>query len=98
MTVSHMLILEDTGHEGTVKSYGQSRYQLPGNIQGFLIREASDSLHQRGEILAVDVFHGEEMPAIHLPDIVDAADVVSPLSNTHLHFTFEVNGRLLSGE
>ena len=37
--------------------------------------QAADALQQRRQILAVDVFHREEVTAFKLADVVDAADV-----------------------
>jgi hypothetical protein len=57
----------------------ESRAQLSGDLERLVRRQTPDSPKQRGEILAVDVFHREEVKAgrvdVDFTDVVDATDV-----------------------
>jgi hypothetical protein len=44
-------------------------------FQSFVRGQATNAAQQRREILAVDVLHGEKVLAVHLPDVVNAADI-----------------------
>ena len=54
---------------------GQSGTDLPGDLRGFVRREAADAANNRSQILAVHVFHGQEKGAVGFADIKDAANV-----------------------
>ena len=53
----------------------QPRAELPGDLHRLVLRKMPDAPEQRGEILAVDVFHREEVAPLDVADVVDAADV-----------------------
>ena len=53
----------------------QARAELARELQHLGPGQMIDALQQRREILAVDEFHREEMVAVDLVDVVDAADV-----------------------
>ena len=46
-----------------------------GELDGFILGEAADAAEERCEVLAVDVFHGEEVEAFDHAEVVDSADV-----------------------
>jgi hypothetical protein len=46
-----------------------------GDLHRLVLRKWSDASQQRGEVLAVDVFHREEVAPVDVADVVDAADV-----------------------
>ena len=45
------------------------------DLERLVRREPADALQERGEVLAVHVLHREEVLAVDLADVVDAADV-----------------------
>ena len=55
---------------------GDAGAQLPRDLDRFVVRQAADPAEQRGQILAVDVLHRDELAAIGLAEIVEAADVL----------------------
>ena len=48
---------------------------LPRHVERLVRRKTSDALEQRGEVLAVDVLHREEVLAVDLGDVVHPAHV-----------------------
>ncbi len=49
--------------------------QLSCDLERLVGGQAADAPEQRREILAVDVFHREEVPPVHLADVVHPAHV-----------------------
>ena len=54
---------------------GKARAQLPRDLNRLLFGKVADAPEQRGEILAVDVLHRQEVAPVDVADVVDAADV-----------------------
>jgi hypothetical protein len=54
---------------------GESRAELAGYLNGFVLREAADSPKQRCKVFSVDVLHREVVLAIDFADVVNTADV-----------------------
>ena len=54
---------------------GQTGAELPRDLHRLVLRQAADAAQQRRQVLAVDVLHREEVLAVDLADVVDAADV-----------------------
>ena len=54
---------------------GDARAELPRDLERLVAVEVADPLQERGEVLAVDVLHAQEVLAFDLVDVVDAADV-----------------------
>ena len=50
-------------------------HSLVRRLQSLVGGQAPDAAQQRCQILAVDVLHGEKVLALHLADVVDAADI-----------------------
>ena len=53
----------------------QAGAQLPRDLDRLVRRQPADAAEQGGEVLAVDVLHRQEVLAVGLADVVDAADV-----------------------
>lgn len=45
------------------------------NFESFIGGKAADAAQKRAEVLAIDVFHGEEEIPVDFADVIDAADV-----------------------
>ncbi len=54
---------------------GESRADLPRDLEPLVFRQPADAAEQDREILAVHVLHRDEQLAVDLPDVVHAADV-----------------------
>src|SRR5213075_2832657 len=48
---------------------------LPRDLDAALGGKTSDAMEQRAEVFALDILHGNEMLAVHVADVVHAADV-----------------------
>ncbi len=59
----------------TLVSGRKAGADLPRHFDRAILREASDPLQQRPEILAVDVLHREKRVTVRFIDVVDAAHV-----------------------
>ena len=53
----------------------EARAHLARDLDRLVGRKPPDAPQQRGQVLAVDVLHREEVPSLDLADVVDAADV-----------------------
>lgn len=53
----------------------ETRAYLARHLQRLVRRKPPDPTEQRGQVLAVDVFHGEEVKPLRLADVAHAADV-----------------------
>ena len=71
----HVGRLEVAMHDAPFMRRGKAGADLPGDFESALLREAADPAEQRRQVLAVHVLHREERVAVHLVDVVDAADV-----------------------
>ena len=54
---------------------GESGADLVRGFQSLVRRHAANAAQQRSQVLAVDVLHGEEVLALDLADVVNAADI-----------------------
>ena len=54
---------------------GEPGAELARDLERLVRRQPADAPQQRGEVLAVHVLHREEVLAVDLADVVDAADV-----------------------
>ena len=54
---------------------GQPGAELPGDLDRLAPGRAADAAQERAEVLAVHVLHRDEVLAVGLADVVDAADV-----------------------
>jgi hypothetical protein len=52
------------------------RAELPRDVHRAILGKAADAAEKRGQVLAVDVLHGEEPPALRLAEVVEAAHVL----------------------
>ena len=71
----HVVRLEVAVEHPFVVGGGQSHTKLPRNLDGLVLGKAPDLSNQSGQILAVNVLHGEEVLALNFPDVIDPADV-----------------------
>jgi len=55
--------------------HGDSGAQLARDLDGLVLREASDAAQERSEVLAIDILHADEGHPVRLADVEDAADV-----------------------
>ena len=55
---------------------GDARAQLARELRGFVGGKTPDAAQQAAQILAVDVLHRKIRLAVHLADVVNAADVL----------------------
>ena len=53
----------------------QTGANLPGNLKSFFTGRTAHPSQDRGQIFAVDVFHGEEVLSVEMTDVEDAADI-----------------------
>ena len=53
----------------------QTGADLARKLDGFILGQPADAADQRGEVLAIEVFHRKEVRSFDEADIVDAADV-----------------------
>jgi hypothetical protein len=63
--------VEDSG----VVDGREAETELARQGDGLVVGHTPDSAQKRGKVVAVDVFHGDEVAAVVSPDVVDAADV-----------------------
>ena len=61
--------------DAAVVGGGQAGAELAGGFERLVGREAPDAGEERCQVLAIDVFHGDERHAVDLADVEDAADV-----------------------
>ena len=54
---------------------GEPGTDLPGELDGLVLGQSSDTPEERGQILAVDVLHRQEMQALDHAEVVDPADI-----------------------
>ena len=54
---------------------GESGAEIAGDVECLVVREFSNAPQKRGEVLAIDVLHGDEVMAFPLHHVVKAADV-----------------------
>ena len=71
----HVGRLEVAVQDALLVGRGEAGAHAAGHVERLVRRQAADALQQRGEVLAVDVLHREEVPAFRLADVVHAADV-----------------------
>jgi hypothetical protein len=72
----HVGRLEVAVQDAAVVSGGEARTNLARDVERLVGGQVADARQQRGEVLAVDVFHREEMPMpIGLADVEHAAHV-----------------------
>ena len=71
----HVRRLEVTMQDAPVVRGRQSGAQLPRDVDRLVLGQAADAPQQRGEVLAVDVLHRQEVLAVGFADVVHAADV-----------------------
>src|SRR5579859_4342093 len=45
------------------------------NFERFVFGKAPDAREESGEVLAIDIFHRKEKPAVNFADVVDATDI-----------------------
>ncbi len=69
---------------------GESRAELPRELDRAILRQPSDAPQQRRQVLAIDVFHREKRVAFELADVVDAADVRMRHLARHPHFRVQL--------
>ena len=67
--------LEVAVQHALVVRRGEARAHLARDLDRLVLGKPPDAAQERGQILAVDVLHGEEVPPLDLADVVDAADV-----------------------
>ena len=53
-----------------------ARGQLPGELDRLVLRNPADAAEQRRQILAVDILHRQEAPAVGVAEVVEADDVL----------------------
>ena len=53
----------------------EPRAHLARDVDRLVRRQPADPPQQRGQVLAVDILHREEVPSLDLADVVDTADV-----------------------
>ena len=53
----------------------EPRADFSGELDRLVLREPSDSPQQRGQVLAVEILHRQEVHAFDEADVVDAAHV-----------------------
>jgi hypothetical protein len=68
---------------------GQSRTDLPGDVERLLEWHSADALTDRGQCLPVHVLHRQVLPALDLADIEHAADVGVGDAACEPHFAHE---------
>ena len=71
----HVGRLQVAVQDAAVVRRGEARAELARDLERLVLRQPADPPEQRRQILAVDVLHREEVPAVHLADVVDAAHV-----------------------
>ena len=54
---------------------GEAGAQLARDFQGLVRGQTADAAHQRPEVFAIHVFHGQELHAVEFADVVNPADV-----------------------
>ena len=54
---------------------GETGAEFARDLQGLVAGKPADAAQQRAEVLAIDVFHGEEIQPLHFAEIVHATDV-----------------------
>ncbi len=67
--------LEVAMNDAALVSGGEASANLARDFGGFVGREPADAADDGGEILAVDILHGEKRRAVGIADIEDAANV-----------------------
>jgi hypothetical protein len=53
----------------------RSRADLSRDLERLVRGKSADPVQERGEVLAIDILHRQEVPALVLGNVVDAADV-----------------------
>ena len=53
----------------------QSGAELSRDLHRFVVRQPADPPKQRGQVLAVDIFHRQEKLALHFTQVMHAADI-----------------------
>ncbi len=71
----HVRRLEIAVQHAAVVCRGKAGTELARELECLVRRQAADPPEQRGEILAVDVLHREEVLPVDVADVVDAAHV-----------------------
>ncbi len=71
----HVGGLEIAMQHAAIVRGGQPGRNLAPDVERLVGRQTADSLEQRGQVLAVDVLHRQEVRAVELGDVVDAAHV-----------------------
>ena len=71
----HIRRLEVAVEHASFVRGGETRHQLLCDVKRLLVGEVADAGQQRRQVLAVDVFHRQEVLPVHLGDVVHAADV-----------------------
>jgi hypothetical protein len=61
--------------QSTIMRGRQASADLVRGLQSLVRRQAPDAPQQGRKVLPVDVFHGEEVLAVHLTDVVDPTDI-----------------------
>ena len=71
----HVGRLEIAVQYAAIMRRSQTRAQLASQLGRLVRRQPSNPAQQRGEVLAVHVLHREEVLAVRLADVIDAAHV-----------------------
>ncbi|MFN8094860.1 MAG: hypothetical protein U0599_22040 [Vicinamibacteria bacterium] len=69
----HVRRLEVAVQDAGLVGGGEPRADLPRDLEGLVLGQAADAPGERGHVLAVDVLHREEVLAVRLADVEDAA-------------------------
>jgi hypothetical protein len=62
-------------NDAALVSGSEASANLAGDFDSFVGRESADAADDGGEVLSVDILHGEKRRAFGVADIEDAADV-----------------------
>ena len=92
----HVGGLEVAVQDALLVGRGEARADAARHVDRLVRRQAADALQQRGEVLAVDVLHRQEVPALRLADVVHAADVAVRDAPRDPHLAAEAREHLLA--
>src|SRR3954471_19454731 len=67
--------------------------ELASNLHGLVRRKTPYATKQRGQLFSLDVFHREEMMAIHFAYVVNAADIAMRNLTCNPDFTMKARER-----
>src|SRR5688500_3629557 len=76
-----------------VMSSVETSANLTSELDGLVYGNTADATEQRGQCLALDVLHREEVTAVGLADVVNATNVLVTDLSGNSHFTMKARER-----